>query len=88
MRLQKVTSLGISISFTLLRTFLFEKRNMSILYKSLSIFARPEQSWLKFPVPQRVRAVQTIACSLVQRLLMLSAVITKKQNLVRSPLVG
>ena len=66
MWLQKVTSLGISISFTLLRTFLFEKRNMSILYKILSIFIPPEQLWLKFSLPERVRAVQTLVCSLVQ----------------------
>lgn len=67
MCLQKVTSLGISISFTLLWMFLFAKRNLSILYKNLSIFfAPPEQPWLKFSIPQRVRAVQTVLCSLIQ----------------------
>lgn len=65
MHLQKVTSLGVSISFTLSWMFLFGKRSMSVLYKNLSIFTPPEQFWLKFPTPQRVRTVQTIACSLV-----------------------
>lgn len=36
------------------------KRNMSILYKNLSIFIPPERLWLKFSIPQRVRAVQTL----------------------------
>lgn len=69
MHLQKVTSLGVSISFTLSWMFLFEKRSMSVLYKNLSIFTPPEQFWLKFPTPQRVRRVQTIACSLVNHCL-------------------
>lgn len=43
-----------------------KKRNMSVLYKKLSIFTLPEQLWLKFSIPRRVRAVQTMVYSLVQ----------------------
>lgn len=91
MRSQKVASLGISISFTLSWTFLFEKKKKRIwvyCIKSLHIFIPGKQFWLKFPVPLRVRTVQTIAYSLVHYCLCSVTVITKKQNLVRSSLVA
>lgn len=65
MRSQKFTSRGISISFTLLWTFLFEKKEYGIIVWTPQHFTPREQSWLKLPMPRRVGTVQTMAGSLV-----------------------
>lgn len=46
--------------------FYLKKRNISILYRTLSIFSPSEQSWLKFPILWRIRTAQTVVSSLVQ----------------------